>query len=201
MKVVRLQMQHQMAQIQVESKRAKLNIESPRRQMDTDFSPARMSVDNQLGSVMLDSTSLRENTARRSIFSLQRQFAAEAVEAAWQGVAETVQTGDALAQQPNPGDVWGSLAQEKMLEVDVPTYGRSTVPQAGVSMSGDGGHCDISWTPHHLEITWDAFERPHVSLEPEPSVAVELAREAQVSCEVVEEEIPSEIGQNIDVSG
>jgi len=201
MKVVRLQMQHQLAQIQVESKRAKLNIESPRRQMDADFSPARMSVDNQLGSVTLDSTALRENTARRSIFSLQRQFAEEAIQDAWQGVAETVQAGAAVAQQPNSGNVWGSLAQEKLLEVDVPAYGRSPVPQSGISMSGDRGHCDSSWTPHSMEITWDAFERPRVSLEPEPSVAVELAREAQVRCEVVEEEIPPEIGQNIDVSG
>lgn len=201
MKVVRLQMEHQMAQIQMQSRKAKLSIESPRRGMEVDAQPAEMSVDNQLGSVALDSTALRENTARRSVFSLQRQFAAESVQEAWQGVARIVQEGDSVAQQPNPGNVWGTLAQEQMLEVDTPTYGRSTVPQVGVSMNGSGGHCEISWTSHKLEINWEDFERPRVDLAQAPSVEIQLAQKPQLDCEIVEEYIPPETGQNIDISG
>lgn len=201
MKVVRLQIEQQMAQIQIQSQRAKLNIESPRRGMEINMSPAQMSVDHKPGSVQLDSTSLKENTARKSIFALQRQFAAESIQNARQGVERIVQEGDYVAQQPNSGNAWGTLAKNRMLEVNTPTYGRSSVPDNGISMNGDGGYCEISWTEHELEINWEDYERPHVTVDPQASVEIWLAQEPRIEIEVVEEYIPAEIGRNIDILG
>lgn len=201
MKVVRLQIDHQLAQIQMQSQRAQLNIESPRRGMDVNMNPAKMSVDFKPGSVQLDSTSLKENTARKSVFALQRQFAAESFQNAQQGIERIVQEGDYVAQQPNPGNTWGTLATNRMLEVNTPTYSRGSVPVNGTSMNGYGGQCQISWTEHELEINWEVYESPHVTVDPQAAVEIRLAQEPQISCKTVEENIPPEIGQNIDVLG
>lgn len=201
MKVVRLQMQQQMARIQVQSQRAQLNIESPRRQLEINTKPAQMSVDFQMGSVDLDSTSLKENTGRKNIFSLQQQFAQESFEKARQGVERIAQEGNYVARQPHSGNAWGSLAKNRMLEVQTPDTGRSSVPAAGISMKGDGGHCDINWETHEIEMNWEDYERPHVTIDPEASVEIRIGQESQIECEAVEEYIPPETGQNIDVVG
>lgn len=201
MKVVCLQIEQQMAQIQINSQRARLRIESPCRGMKVHSQPARMSVDDQLGSVALDSTSLKENTSRASVFSLQRQFAAESREKATDGIERIVQDGDYVSQQPNPGNVWGTLALRHMLEIHTQGSGYSTVPQSGVSMKGNGGHCEIQWTPYKLDIEWDQNQSPNISLEQEPFVRVQLSQKPEVEIQAVEEEIPPETGQNIDING
>lgn len=201
MKVVRLQIEQQMAQIQVSSQKARLGIESPHRKMEVNRQPAKMTVDNQLGSVALDSTSLKENTGRCSVFSLQRKYAAESVENAQNWIQKVVQDGDYVAQQPNPGNTWGTLAQEHMLEVDTSDSGRSTVPQSGISMNGNGGHCKINWSPYELGVKWENYQSPNITVEQKPSVEVQLSQKPKITFEAKEEYIPPEIGQNVDING
>jgi hypothetical protein len=201
MKVQRLQIEQQFARIEVHSQRAQVKIQTHVRRMQVDSERPQMSVDNQLGEVELDQTELKANTARRNIFDEQAYFAQLARQDARDGVSQAVADGDYMAQEPNPGNLRGSLELEKMLTVQTPVYGTdnaSSTP-SGVKMNGQGGKCQISWTRGKTEIQWEPYLGPEVTIDPEASVRTELVQPAEIHCEVVEESIPPETGALVDI--
>lgn len=202
MKIQRLDIAQQRAQIQIHSERGKLKIKSSTRGMQVKSSSPQMSVDQQMGKVNLDYSGIKESTSRLNIFDMQERFAAAAKQDAQDGIERIVEDGDYVAQQPNPGNLRGSLELERMLEVQTPSFGGSDsiVPEAAVTMDGTAGTCDIQWTPGKFEICWEDYQRPSVTLEPSPSVDISVAKEAKIKCELVEKQISLEPGAVIDVS-
>lgn len=203
MKVQRLVIDQQRAQIEITNQMGKLAIDcNYRRGMQVDAQQAAMTADFQQGKVSLDSTALQDNLALRDFRSLQEHCASTAQQKAQSGIREIAQDGDFTAQQPNPGDLIGKLAQQKILSgTPTPSYGRSTVPEAAVKMTGVAGGYEIEWEPQQFEINWDQLQGPNITLEPPPSVDIRLAQDAQVECDVVEETIPAEPGILFDISG
>lgn len=201
MKIQRLQIEQQFARIEVHSQRAQINIQTHVRRMQVNSEQPQMSVENQLGKVDLDQTELKANTARRNIFEEQAYFAQLALQDARDGVSQTVADGDYMAQQPNPGNLRGSLELEKMLTVQTPTYGTENASSTptGVKMNGQGGSCQISWARGKTEIQWDPYLKPEVTIDPEAFVKTELVQPAEIHCELVEETIPPETGALVDI--
>lgn len=201
MKVQRLQIEQQFARIEVHSQKARIKVESHVRRMQVDNRTPRMSVDNQLGYVELDQTELKNNTARRNIFDEQAYFAELAKQDARDGVSQTVADGDYMAQQPNPGNLRGSLELEKMLTVQTPVFGAgsSTSTPTGVKMNGQGGKCRITWTAGKTEIQWEPYQSPEITLDPEASVRTEVVQSPEIHRKLVVESIPPEPGSLIDV--
>ncbi len=201
MKVLRLQVDQKMAKIQIDSQRAALQVRYSQRHMQVESTPAEMSVSNEAGKVNLDHTSIENNTARRSPLTLQRQCAEKAKASATEGIKEIADDGNYMGKLPNTGNTRGALERQKMLQVDLPTYGRSSVPDMGVKMQGVPGDFSIDWSRHDVSIIWDELQRPTVAVQPKASVNVDLAQRAQIECTLVEETIPAETGQTIDVKG
>lgn len=202
MKVQRLQIERQFARIEVHSQRAQLKMASHTRQMQVKNQKPQMTVDNQLGHVDLDSSELKANTARRNIFEEQAYFAQLSKQEAVDGVSQTVADGDYMAQQPNPGNLRGSLELEKMLTVKEPAFGTDNASSTptGVKMDGQGGKCRISWEAGRTEIQWEAYCGPEVTLDPKPSVHTQLVQPPEIQCRVVEEFIPPDSGSLIDIN-
>ena len=203
MKVQRLVIEQQRAQIDITNQRGQLQVESNyHREMQVDWQPAKLKTDTELGKVMLDSTNLRENTGLRDVFSLQRHSADIAQQKAQQAIEQIVQDGDFTAQQPNSGNLIGQLALDEMLtDTEPATYGRSIVPEPAVKMTGVAGGCEIEWVPQQFEINWDQMQGPNITLEPPPSVDIRVVQDAQIECKVVEESIPPQPGKLIDLTG
>lgn len=202
MQISRLEIEQEQAKIEVSSQLARIQVQSQNRAVQINMEPGELSVDYMPGEVDLDQTSLQENTARRDVFALQKHYAAVAAQKAQQGIAQTAQDGDFMAQ-PGQGAEYlaGQLAQMHMLNTPTPTYGRSSVPSDAVSMDGKGGSCEIEWTPQEVEIQWDRYSRPTVSLEPPPSVEVELVQRPEVNCTLLQEETAVPPGTAIDIDG
>lgn len=203
MEVQRVQIEQQMARIKIETQRARLKIEQEMRQMEINMERAQMTVNRENGSLDIDSTALRNNTARRDIYTLQDHFASNATMKGRQGISEIVSKGNYLAQLPDNtgGRKVGQHAKQKLIEsVSPATYGRSPLPQSGIEITGKKGEFSIDWTPYKLDISWGAMQRPVVTLDPKGSVNVELAQRASVDCTVVTMTIPKEIGNLVDTS-
>lgn len=201
MKIQRLQIEQQFARIEVHSQKAQIRIQTHVRRMQVNNERPQMSVDNQLGKVELDQTELKANTARRNIFDEQAYYAQLARQDAMDGISQTVADGDYMAQEPNPGNLRGSLELEKMLTVPTRTFGADNASSTptGVKMNGQGGKCQISWTRGRTEIQWEPYLGPEVTIDPEASVKTELVQPAEIHCEVVEESIPPETGALVDI--
>jgi hypothetical protein len=205
MKVQRLVIDQQRAQIEITNQMGRLAIDcNYRRGMQVDAQHASMTADYQPGKVMLDATALQDNLALRNFRSLQRHSASVAQQKAQAGTRETSQDGEFTAQQPHAGSsLVGQLARQKTIadHATAPTYGRSTVPEAAVKMTGVAGGYEVEWEPQQFEINWDQLKGPNITLEPPPSVDIRLAQDAQVECQVVEESIPAEPGVLLDING
>lgn len=203
MKVQRLQIEQQFARIEVHSQKAQIRVESHVRRMQVKNQKPQMSVDNQLGQVELDSSELKANTARRNIFDEQAYFAQLSKQEAMDGISQAVADGDYMAQQPNPGNLRGSLELEKMLTVKTPSFGTDNASSTptGVKMNGHGRKCQVSWKQGKTEIQWEPYQSPEVTVAPEASVYTGIVQQPEIHCEVVEEFIPPEPGSliNIDV--
>lgn len=200
MKVQRIQIEQEMARIQIESRRASLKVEQSERRSEIKSQPAQMNVNRQKGSISIDMTALEQNTARMDPAALQQSFASQATAAAWDGVQELSSDGVFVAQQPNYGQsMIGKLARQKLIANEMPSTGRSPVPPVPVEITGDAGEFSIDWEPQVVEINWSELQAPTFSLEPRPSVEVNLVQEPSVTSTVVEMTIPAEPGHNIDI--
>lgn len=203
MEVQRVQIEQQMARIKVETQRARLKIEQEMRQMEINMERAKMTVNRENASLEVDSTALKNNTARRDIYTLQDHFASNSISKGFQGISDIVAKGDYLAKLPDQtgGRKIGQHAKQKLIESVAPaSYGRSQLPQKGIEVTGKKGDFSIDWTPYKLDISWGAMQRPVITLDPKGSVNVELAQRASVECNVVTMTIPKEIGNLVDTS-
>ncbi len=200
MKVQRIQIEQQMARIKIESQRAALRIQTSQRQMEVKREAAKMKVDSQLGKVDIDMTPLKNNTARKDPLTLQQSFASQSLVSAQQGTRSIASDGEFVGQQPGCGHCQISeLSRMKLMNPQKPTSGHSLVPDNPVVLKGDAGHLNIDWTPQSFEIEWDQVQGPVVTLDPKPSVSVDLVQPANLQFSVVELTIPAEPGQTIDV--
>jgi hypothetical protein len=201
MRVRRIEIEQQMARIQIESQRAQIRIESHRRDMEIQQAAAKMQVNRQAGSLEVDTTAAQENTGHRSAMAQQNYFADRSIQMAQAGVSRRVQDGDIAGQQPQTTDnMMAAVAASHMLEEQVPTVDVSTVPPA-ISVNATPESFEINWEMQDLEINWEQYQRPNITVEPPPSVEISLAQEARMECKVVDEYIPAQTGQKVDVVG
>lgn len=203
MEVQRVQIEQQMARIKVESQRAHLKIEQQMRQLEINMERAKMTVTQEHGSLDIDSTALRNNTARRDIYALQDHFASTSAMKGRQGISDIVAKGDYLAELPDHtgGHKIGQHAKQKLIDSVAPaSYGRAQLPQNGIEITGKKGEFSIDWTPYKLDISWGAMQSPVITLDPKAQVNVELAQRASVDCTVVTMTIPKEVGNLVDTS-
>ena len=201
MKLVRLEISQEFAKIDISSRRAGLKIEQKLPQIEINQGLPSMDANLELGKVELDSNPLKENTARASIFSSQKSFAAKSKAKAEQGVKATIQEGEFLAQQPNPGDLIGKLAYNKLMTVDEGKFGRSELPSSAIIMKGSAGNCEIQGDIPDFDIAWEVYQRQKLELDPPPEINIMLAQEAQLSCIVRDETIGRVDGRYVDIEG
>ena len=202
MKMHRVVIDQQMGQIEVTTTRARLNIETARREMNVETTPAKISIERKAAEVHLDQTNLRNNTALRGISAEAHAYAQKAASLAQQGIEQTASDGDFVGTLPGHNNGIPDAALSHMLEVTTPSYARSTVPPQGVAVKGTPGDININWANYDVEITWDEMQLPSITVEPKPSVNIQLATRPAMEVTVVEEEIPPEMpGQIVDTNG
>lgn len=202
MKVHRVVIDQQMGQIEVTTTRARLNIETARREMNIENKPAKASIERKAPQLHLDQTNLRNNTARRGISAEAQAYAQKAASLARQGIEQTASDGNFVGTLPGHNNGIPDVALSHMLEVNTPSYDRSTVPSQGVAVRATPGDVNINWANYDVEISWDEMQLPSITVEPKPSVNIQLATRPSLEVEVVEEEIPPEMpGQIVDTNG
>lgn len=198
MKVQRLQIEQQMAQIRVESQMASLSIEMPKRTMTVEEQRAQMSVERQDPKIELDMEEFRDNVGLKSIQSLAEESAARAQAKAEQGIREIASEGDYIGTLPAVGNPIAQVSKNRMLESKAPAMNSGAVPDGAIDMEGEPGEFSINWSKHDLRIDWDEFETPVITVEPKASVDVQIVREPSIEFTVVELTIPPETGRTVD---
>lgn len=198
MKVQRLQIEQQMAQIRIDSKLANLSIEAPHRRMRITRQDAQMTVQREAPDVELDMQDFRNKNGIKDIKAFMDDNTAKAYRQADQGIRETARDGDFVGTLPGSGSSIGRLAKSKLLEADMPEMNSGQVPYGPVKMKGDIGALAIDWSSHDLKIEWDDYQAPQITVEPKASVDVSVAREPYLEFTVVEQAIPPEKGTAVD---
>lgn len=198
MRVRRIEIEQQLAQIRVDSRMASLSVEMRRRGMSVEQNNARMQVERSSPDIALDMREFRDNIGLKSVFTLTRESAARAQAQVSQSIKKFASNADFIGTLPQNGNPIAQVARRQMLEPTVFDSGRSRVPEGAVKMEGKPGNLRIDWSKHDLVINWDQFQTPVITVEPKASVEVELAREPILEFTVVEEYIPKETGQTLD---
>ncbi len=198
MKVQRLQIEQQMAKISVESTMASLKIEIPKREMIIQMPKAEMSLDMEKGTIDIDMSGFRRNAGFKSMHELISDSAARAKSQLELSRREDVADADYIGALPSSGNAIGQVARRKLLETDMPEMNTGKLPEQPVKIEGKPGKLSIDWEKSDLVIKWGKYEPPIITVEPKPSVRVELVQEPKVETTVVELEIPPETGRLID---
>ena len=199
MKVDRLKIEQQFAQIQINSTMAGLSIETHRRGMRVEHQRARMSVERTPGSVKLDMKSYYRNIGLESAAEYTDNNVRQAYSDAQQGIQRIVSEGNQIGTLPGNGKQIAQVASNRMIQNTL-TNNQSggSVPAGAIKMEGDPGSLNINWQRYDMRISWDPFESPSITVEPKPSVRIEMLQEPKVEISVVEDYIELETGKNID---
>lgn len=198
MKMQRLQIEQQSAQIRIESQRASLSIEMTKRSMLVQQRRAQMNIRQQSPKIELDMQNFRNNIGLKSNRAFMEENIANARAQAEQGIRQMAVDGDFIGTIPSSVNNIAQLAISKMLKVEEPKLNSGKVPPGAIKMDGKPGSLQINWSRHDLKINWDEYQNPKITVEPKASVHIEIVREPVLEFTVVEEFIPSETGRTID---
>ena len=198
MKVKRIHVEQQRAQLKIDSQMAALSIKMPVRRMKIEQKPARMTVNKSPARVNIDMQDFRNKIGMKSIHTLIDESAARAVAQASESIKQITSDGDFVAAMPSSGNSIAELSRMKMLSVNEPSLYNGNIPDGTVKMQGTPGDIQIDWSSHEVVISWDEFQSPNITLEPKASVNVELAQRPSIEFSVVEQSIPKESGTILD---
>jgi hypothetical protein len=200
MKVRRLQLDvDQMARLSIEIQMARLSIDYKHRKIkEVQQHSARMNVSRTNPSLDVDMQSLRNNIGLKNVEVLTQDNAAQAVSQAQQAVKTIENNGDYIAVLPKKnGNPIAAIARQTMLRTRQPAVPRGSSDPT-VMIKGNPGTLTIDWSLHDITISWDDYQAPVITLDPKPSVDIELAQEARIEFRVVEMSIPPEAGRTFD---
>jgi hypothetical protein len=198
MKVQRLHIEQQMAKISVESTMASLKIEIPKREMIIQMPKVEMSLDMEKGTIDIDMSGFWHNAGFKTMLEMASENAAKAKSELEQSRREEAAEADYIGALPSSGNAIGQVSRRNLLKTDMPEMNTGRLPEKPVKIEGKPGKLNINWEKSDLVIRWGKYEPPIITVEPKPSVKIELAQEPKVETTVVELEIPPETGRMID---
>ena len=197
MRVMRINIEQQLAQIDIKTQQAQLRVEMPDRRMEISQQRPVMTTRRGKSEVKLDMDELKSNTGRKPFDQLMAESAQSAKAEARQGVSDIVNQSKFIGDVTINGNKVAMAAKDKMLRYIEPDMGRSPGPPAAVKMEGKPGKLEIEWSDYELSIDWIGECTPEVYVEPPCSVDVEISREPSVKISVTELDIPASSGRNI----
>lgn len=199
MRVLRLQIEQQMARIGVESQNARLKIDMKFRKMNVERSQIRMTVDKEDGKVELDMKKFFDNIGLKSARTLTSEGVSAAKSKASAGIREIANNAKFMRALPYVGNRIGQLYRSKILEKYTPNF-NIAVPDDDIKMHGDPGDIKINWYLNDIKITWDEMQLPTIKVEPKISIDIYMAQKPSIEYTVVEEYIPpEETGATLDI--
>lgn len=198
MRVRRLHIEQQMAVTRAETQMASLSIDTAKRRMRIERQSPQMSVAREAGKIELNIQDFYDNIGLKSIQTLIKEAAAKAYVQASDGIKQIVADGNFVGTLPSSGNSIGQLARKKLLQTYEPQMG-GEVPYGAIKMEGIAGKIDIDWSKYDIKIVWDQFQTPQIQVEPKASVEVKLIQKPRIKCTVVEEMIPPETGEAVDL--
>jgi len=199
MKVRRLQLEvNQMARLSAKVQLARLSVDFKyRRIKEVRQHRPQMKVRRENPSLKVEMRSLYENIGLKSIRTLAQESVALAQSQVREATKAIENNGDMMAALPRKGgNPVAEIAWRNMLKTRQPI--RRGLIDPTVPMKGDPGSFKIDWLIHDLVIKWDDYQSPVITLDPKPSVDVEMVQEPRLEFKVVEQYIPPESGRTID---
>jgi hypothetical protein len=187
-----------MARLRIEVQLARLSIDYKHRRIkEIQQQSAQMKVSREYPSLQVDMRSLRNNIGLKNIEVLVRENVSQAYSSVQQSIKTIENSGDQIAALPRKGNAIAAIARQNMLRTRQPSVPRG-VSDPTVGMKSNPGSLSIDWSLQDLTISWDDYQAPVITLDPKPSVNIELAQEARIEFKVVEQSIPPESGRTID---
>ncbi|MGI5970204.1 MAG: DUF6470 family protein [Oscillospiraceae bacterium] len=196
MRVLRLNIEQQMAQIDVDIQNARLHLKTPERRLLIENKRPEMKAEYEKPSIELDMEEFKANLGLKSYSQLTAEAAQRAMADARRGIREIVNQSEYLSDVTKNGNKVGHLAKREMLEYKEPEMGHSLVP-ATVKMDGRPGKLEIEWTGYELSIDLVGDIMPEFYVEPPCSVNVEISTPPRVEISVTEVYIPPSSGRNV----
>ena len=197
MRVMRLEIEQQRAQIDINIQPAQLHIEMPDRSMEINQKRPEMTARREQAGVELDMEEHKVNMGLKNYKQMTAAATADALASAQQGIREIVSTSKHLGDVTAHGNKVAAVVKDKMLEFSDPKMGHSPIPPGAVEMDGKPGTLEINWSDYDLSIDWSGECVPEISVEPQNSVDVELSTQPSVKMSASEVYIPASTGRNV----
>lgn len=196
MKITRLEIEQQRAEISIETQKAQLHVEMPDRRLKISSEVPQMTVHREDGSIELDMDEFKSNLGLKNYDVLTKDAVSKAYQESAQGIRDIVNNAAFVGDPSINGNKVAMAAKDKMLEsVDIST-GRSSVPPK-IEMEGNPGSLEINWTKGDVSIELEGKGQLDVYAEPPCSVEIELSQHPIVRVALVEESIPSAVGRSV----
>jgi hypothetical protein len=197
MKLMRLEIEQQRAQINIDIQQARIRVDMPERRIEINQTRPEMTTHFEQPDVELNMDALKANIGLQNYDVLTAQAAAAAHAKAQQGIREIVSRTDYVSDVTIPGNKVATLAKDQMLAYQDPDMGHSRVPPEAVEMEGKPGSLSIEWSDYDLSIDLVGENAPEIYLEPPSSVDVEISTRPDVKISVSEVYIPTAAGRNL----
>lgn len=197
MKIARLEIEQQSAQLNIRVQNAQLHMEQPDRRMEIDQKLPDMAVTRSDGEVVLDLTAFKSNLGLKNFDELNREAAEQARTDALQAIRQTVNNAFFVGDPTKgPRRLAGRIRNE-MLQPWRPAPKSDPVPDGDVGMDGVPGTLQIKWDTGDLNIEWNGDAFPDIYVEPPCSVEISLMQRPYVKISVVMDSIPSPAGRQV----
>jgi hypothetical protein len=198
MRIRRLQLESwQMARLSVVTQMARLSIDAPIRKIKSiQQQRAQMIVNRENPSLEIDIQDIRGSVGRSSVNTLVQASASRAY-----NIRQSINNGSynssnisALSHRGNPIIL---ITRSRISSANQSDTSQAVIDGIA-SVKGNPGSLSIDWSLQDITISWDEYQAPVITIEPKPSVNVELAQEPFVEFKVVEQAYPPETGGTID---
>ncbi len=197
MKVMRVEIEQQRAQIKIETQQAQLRVEMPDRRMEITQTRPEMTVHRNNPEIELDMDDFKANIGLKTYDQLIAEAAASARIEARQGTQEIVRTSKYIGDVTIHSNKVAEVSSDQMLEFSDPDMGHNPIPPGAVEMAGKPGTLEIEWSGFEVSIDWVGDSMPEIYVEPPCSVNVEISTQPFIKISASEVYIPASSGRNV----
>jgi len=192
MRIPRLDLNIQRAEIGINTTRAELDITHERANIEVNDQKTQVQIDRRAPSFTADWQRVWSEIGIESSTAFAMRFRDKGRQAAFRGIARYSQEGDHLANHRIPvrertSSMARSAANSRLSRAEV-NVGLS--PQSPPNLTWDTGGVSVSWIPHSLTVNSDTiYHMPQTNLNPRQSVSTYLRTQPHISVSVVDTRI------------
>ena len=201
--IMRVNLEHQSAQLNIRSSHARMQISKPPGQMTFQDNKTQLQIETQLPTFRVPRERLRSELNLASPLSFAKQFRDKGRQGALRAAATYAAEGDYIANQNIPGDksIPMMVSNKMKRYFQKPDTNIGLMPSSPPSLDWTKGYININATRHNVSVDWSGRNTAQVTADIDFPVEVTLNGRPSVSVSSIEPAVENRtMGRYIDRS-